>query len=113
MKLYFTIIMGILAGLLHADSCDDVNHENLPGGKGWRDFQNPLEWRDFVRELENYRKSLCDESEANCIWRPGKVRPGEIIRAVCEKRFKNGNGNGKKNDEQITKKVTSKKQNYN
>ena len=94
MKLYFTIIMGILAGLLHADSCDDVNHENLPGGKGWRKngFQNPI---DFEVELENYRKSLCDESEANCIWRRGKWRHGELIRGVCKKRFENGNVNKK------------------
>ena len=83
--------MGMLAGLLLADSCDDVNDEHLPGGKYWREngFQNPV---DFVRELENYRKSLCDESKY-CIWRPGKRRPGEIIRGVCEKRF-DGDGNG-------------------
>ena len=90
--------MGMLAGLLLADSCDDVNDEHLPGGKFWREngFQNPV---DFVRELENYRKSLCDESKYYCIWRPGKRRPGEIIRAVCEKRFdEDGNGNGQDED---------------
>ena len=60
MKLFvtFTIFMGVLAGLLLANSCDDVNHEKLPGGARKDDFQSKA---DFKEELKNYRKSSCEK----------------------------------------------------
>ena len=67
--------MGVLAGLLLANSCDDVNHLKLPGGARKDDFQSKA---DFKEELKNYRKSRCEKLR-NCNWT--KESGG-----VCEKR---------------------------
>ena len=78
MKLFvtFTIFMGVLAGLLLANSCDDVNHLKLPGGARKDDFQSKA---DFKEELKNYRKLSCEKFQ-NCDW-------SEQSGGVCEKRF--------------------------
>ena len=87
MKLFvtFTIFMGVLAGLLLANSCDDVNHLKLPGGARKDDFQSKA---DFKEELKNYRKSRCEKLR-NCYWT--KESGG-----VCEKRFVGKNNMDKK-----------------
>jgi len=120
MKLYFTIIMGILAGLLLADKCDHVNHKNPPG---WARISGFVSREVFEEEIKNYRKSLCERNSL-CRWRE---RRGEEF---CvnerygqwkwngignENENENGNGNGKVNDEKkkqilemITKKLVKK-----
>ena len=78
MKLFVTFtIIGALAGFFLADHCDDVNHENLPGGRARKDdFQSKA---DFKEELKNYRKLSCEKFQ-NCDW-------SEQSGGVCEKRF--------------------------
>ena len=58
--------MVMLAGLLLADSCDDVNHENYPDVERMNRYR-----RQGIADekLKEYRESLC-ESTANCIWTP-------------------------------------------
>ena len=87
MKLFvtFTIFMGVLAGLLLANSCDDVNHLKLPGGARKDDFQSKA---DFKEELKNYRKSSCEKlRNRNCHWT--EESGGVCERFVSQNRIEN------------------------